>query len=333
MKLLLMNKLISGIVTTTCLFFMAGSLHAATLRVLSPANNSFVEHELLSIVLSLQDGNATAVKAVVNGKAYTKAVAEGSSNKIVCFGVTLVNGSNRIVITAANDSGEIGKSNVSIYLRSRLSKPHQQPPAGFQRYYFHLPANEGACAPCHRMEANLNDLHPAKPADSPCYQCHKRKDNSVYKHRPVSAGACFSCHEVVTGKRKYTTPKPEQSICFLCHSTQQKLWKNKKVHHGPTAVGNCTVCHDPHGSDWPSFIYMHPTDLCLNCHNDKKSGLHVIAGFFAKGHPVRGDKNPLKPERPFSCAGCHNPHAGDTQSLLNKERGNNSAYCQTCHKL
>ncbi|MDD2847692.1 MAG: cytochrome c3 family protein [Desulfuromonadaceae bacterium] len=326
-----MNNLI--FCTVTSLFFMAGSLHAATFSVLSPANNSFVEHEQLSIVLSLQGGGTTAVKALVNGTTFTKAVPEGGHNNIVCLGVTLVNGLNKIDISTTNPSGAVSTGKLSIYLRSRLSKQHQQPPPGFQRYYFHVPANESACTPCHRMEATLNDMHPVKPEDSPCYQCHKRKDNRTYKHKPVSAWACFSCHEVVTGKRKYTTMKPEQSICFLCHSNQQKLWKNKKVHHGPTAVGNCSVCHDPHGSNWPSLVYMHPTDLCLNCHNDKKSGLHVIAGFFAKGHPVRGDKNPLKPDRPFSCAGCHNPHAGDSQSLLNKERDNNSVYCQTCHKL
>lgn len=315
------------------LLLMARSLQAAPLSVLSPANSTYVESGQLNVVLSLPDGDATVVHVVTGGKTYTKTVQKRAGTHSVCFGITLKNGLNRIVITAANDSGDVGKSTLSIYLRSRLSKPYQQPPEGYQRYYFHLPANESACAPCHRMEATLNDLHPAKPEDSPCYQCHKRKDNSIYKHRPVSAWACFSCHEIVTGKRKYTTPKPEQSICFLCHSTQQKLWKNKKVQHGPTALGNCSVCHDPHGSDWPSFTYMHPTDLCLNCHQDKQSGLHVIAGFFGKGHPVKGASNPLKPERPFSCASCHNPHAGDTQSLLNIERGNNSAYCQTCHKL
>lgn len=314
------------------LFFTAASLQAATLRLLSPADHSFVEHEQIAVVASLEGGGVGRVKAVVNGKAYVKEVPEGDGIRTVCFGVTLASGLNRITVTAVGYSGGAGPGELSVFLRSKLSLAKQLPPPGFERYYFHLPAGEAACAACHRMEADLNDLYPGKPEDSPCYQCHQRKGKGAYRHKPVSAGACFSCHQVVPGKRKYSIQKPEQTSCFLCHGTKQRLWDDKRVHHGPTALGNCSLCHDPHGSEWPSLTKRHPTELCLSCHEDKKSGLHVIAGFFGKGHPMKADKNPLKPDRPFSCAGCHNPHAGDTMNLLNKDR-KSSGYCQTCHDL
>jgi len=132
----------------------------------------------------------------------------------------------------------------------------------------------------------LTDLKPERLEASPCYTCHKQVAQALYRHRPVAAGACFSCHEVVQGSRKYLVKQPVQQTCFVCHNVQERNWSGMKVHHGPAAVGNCTICHDPHGSDWPSFVAMHPTDLCLNCHQDKQSGAHVIAGFFAKGHPA-----------------------------------------------
>ena len=330
MKRLLWSGLI---LCFTSLLLAADILHAATLTVLSPANNVYVESKQISVVLSLPNGDATTARVITGGKTYTKSVPTRAGGHQICIGVTLVNGLNLLQITASNSSGVSEKKSLSIYLRSGLSKPHQNPPAEFKRYYFHTPANEAACAACHKTEPGLYDLNPEKPEHSPCYQCHKEKGGSAYKHRPVSSGKCFSCHEVSKGGRKYATRKPDQTTCFLCHSTQGRLWNSKKIHHGPTAVGNCTLCHDPHGSDWPSFTRLHPTDLCLNCHNDKKTGLHVIAGFFGKGHPVRAATSPLKPDRPFSCAGCHNPHAGDTQSLLNKERDKLADYCQTCHKL
>lgn len=330
MKSRLKTRLSLGFV---CLLLTVTNVHAATSHVLSPANNSYVENEQLNIVLSIPHSDTSAVHVAVGSKTYTKTIQKGAGDNRVCLGVTLVNGLNTVEVTTDKRSGGTDKNSLVLYLRSGLSKPHQNAPPGFKRYYFHLPSNEASCVPCHKMEAGLSDLNPEKPEDSPCYQCHKSKNNGTYKHKPASEGKCFSCHEVSKGKRKYATRKPDQATCFVCHSAQKKLWNALKVHHGPTAVGNCTLCHNPHGSDWPSYTYMHPTDLCINCHDDKKSGLHVIAGFFAKGHPVRGKSNPLKPDRPFSCAGCHNPHAGDSQSLLNRERTSNSTYCQTCHKL
>jgi len=312
---------------------MAGGLQASGIAVLTPANNSYVGHEQLSVVLVVDNREATAVQIVVGGKKYSKAVPKDGASHQVCLPVTLARGLNTVELSVSGSSGVIERSSLQVYLRSAVLKPYQNPPDGFQRYYFHLPASESACSACHRMEATLFDLTPERPDASPCYPCHKNKGKNLYPHKPVAAGACFSCHEVVKGKRKYTTRQPVQEVCFRCHSAQGRQWKAKKVRHGPAAVGNCTLCHDPHGSDWQSLVHMHPTDLCINCHNDKKNGLHVIAGFFAKGHPVKGPSNPLKKDQPFSCAGCHNPHAGDTQNLLNKDRDSLAVYCQSCHKL
>lgn len=313
------------------LLLIASDLLAARVTILSPARNRYVESEQLNLVLAFPDGDVTSVQVVAGGKTYTKPVPGGKGQ--ACLAITLQNGLNQIEIRAIDRTGKLTVETLPIYLRSGLSKQYQTPPAGYERYFFHSPANENACSGCHRMEVRLTDLNPGRLEDSPCYVCHKHTGQAIYRHQPVAAGACFSCHEAANGVRKYATKKPDRQTCFVCHSAQSKQWKTMKLQHGPTAVGNCTVCHNPHGSDWPSFVSMHPTDLCLNCHQDKKSGSHVIAGFFAKGHPVKAASNPLKRDRPFSCAGCHNPHAGDSQSLLNRDRSSLAVYCQSCHKL
>lgn len=321
-------------VTLACVCLLPLSATAAGLEVLSPKDNVYVEHQYLNLALSVPDPEVTAVTAVVGKKTFRKQVADRNGKRVVCLGVTLENGYNTVRIEAANAGGRVLETvSLKIYRRSALSKQHQNPPAGIERYLFHQPEQEKRCASCHRMEPALADLNPARVEDSPCYTCHKGKTLARFTHKVTSSGGCLHCHTVKEGSPKYRTHKPDQIICFLCHSSRGNEWRSKRVHHGPTAVGNCSVCHDPHGSDWPDFVRMHPTDLCLNCHQDKKSGNHVIAGFFAKGHPVRGPKNPLKPGREFSCAGCHNPHAGATQSLLNGDRSNPEIYCQSCHKM
>lgn len=306
---------------------------AATVQVLSPADASYVENEKVNLVIALPDSKPERVKATVGKKSFSKQVSRQGQKQVVCFGVALENGHNTIRIEVSDGSGVIAETTLKVYRRSALSKPYQIPPGGYARYYFHQPERERLCQECHRMEPVLSDLNPVRPQDSPCYGCHKDKTVAAFPHKPAAAGGCLNCHELVKGKPKYSTRSPGKVTCFLCHSHQDRQWKTQKFHHGPTAVGNCAVCHDPHGSGWPDLVRMHPTDLCLNCHHDKKSGRHVIAGFFAKGHPVRGQRNPFKPDRDFSCAACHNPHAGTSQSLLNGDRSNQQIYCQTCHKM
>jgi len=326
-------KVLSCCIATAVLLFFADTLHAAGFSVLSPATNRYVAAGQLTVVLAVDRPDAVNVTVKVAGQTYSSMLAQKQGGRHACLPVRLSPGQNDVQIAIMGPSGPLEQGALTIYRRSVLSKRYQVPPEGFQPYYLHTPTGESPCIPCHRMEATLFDVSPERPDASPCYPCHRQLGNAVYTHQPVAAGACFRCHEVVKGKRKYTIRQPVQTTCFMCHSAQAKAWKHKKMRHGPTAVGNCTLCHNPHGSDWPALTPTHPTDLCLNCHNDKQSGLHVIAGFFAKGHPVKGPENPLRKDRPFSCAGCHNPHAGDNQNLLNKERDSLENYCQTCHKL
>lgn len=303
------------------------------MQILTPVDKSSLDYGQVTVAVAIDNPAATAVQIVAGEKRCLKELPKGGTIRHACLFVPLAYGQNRLELSVLANGKTVERKGLELYLRSAILKPYQKVPEPFRRLYFHQPAAEAACAPCHRMEATLHDITPQKAEDSPCYTCHRNKGGRRYSHRPFAAGYCFSCHQVLQGARKYATRKPDREGCFVCHSAEGRHWKGQKVHHGPTATGNCTLCHDPHSSDWPALEQLHPTDLCINCHADKKSGAHVIAGFFGKGHPVKAPVNPLKKERPFSCAGCHNPHAGKTQNLLNQERDNLANYCQICHKL
>jgi len=302
------------------------------ISVLFPPDNSFVENEEISIVLHLEKQAVDGIQVVTGENEPTEiSVRPDSSN--TCFGVTLSKGMNTVNLLGLKQGQVVARKEVKIFFRSALFPKFRVPPTDFKQYFFHFINNEKSCSGCHDMEPTLSSLRPDKPEKSPCYTCHKTKyTHKVFVHNPAAQGTCFTCHEVLHGERKYTTPKPDEKVCYPCHNSQVKEWKTKKVMHGPTAVGQCTLCHDPHGSEWHGLLKMQTTNLCINCHEDKASGAHVIAGFHGKGHPVRGVKNPLKPDREFTCAGCHNPHAGNTQNLLNHDNSNMSVYCTLCHK-
>jgi predicted CXXCH cytochrome family protein len=297
-----------------------------------PPDNSFVENEQLSIVLTVEKQAVDGIR-VTTGENKPAEISIRPDSANACFGVTLSKGMNTIELLGLKQGQVVAQKEMKIFFRSNLFPKFREPPADFQRYFFHMPNNEKTCAGCHEMDPSLSSLRPGKPEESPCYKCHKKKfTNNTFVHNPAAKGTCFTCHEVLPGERKYTAPKPDEKVCYPCHNAQVKDWKSKKLMHGPTATGQCTLCHNPHGSEWPALLRMQGTDLCINCHEDKATGTHVLAGFFGKGHPVRGVKHPSKPDREFTCAGCHNPHAGNTQNLLNHDNSNMSVYCSLCHQ-
>lgn len=314
------------------LFCTIDCLAATGISVQFPPDNSFVENEQLSMVLTVEKQAVDGIRVITSENKTTEiSVRADSSN--ACFAVTLTKGMNTIELLGLKQGKVVDRKEMKIFFRSDLFPKFREPPADFNRYFFHVTNNEKNCTGCHDMDPTLSSLRPKDPKESICYNCHKTKYTSnTFVHNPAAQGTCFSCHEVQNGERKYTATKPDEKTCYPCHNSQVKEWKSKKLMHGPTAVGHCTLCHNPHGSKWPALLRMQTTDLCINCHEDKASGSHVIAGFFGKGHPVRGVKDPLKPDREFTCAGCHNPHAGNTQNLLNYDNSNMGVYCNTCHK-
>ncbi len=314
------------------LFCTIDSRADARFSVQFPPIGSYVENELLNVVLKMDTQSLDKIR-VVSFKNDPLEIGIRPGSSVVCFGVTLNKGMNTIQLMGLNRGKVVVQKELKVFFRSDLFPKFRVPPSGFKRYYFHFIDNEKSCASCHDMEPTLSSLRPGTPEDSPCYTCHSRKNNDTFTHQPAAQWNCFSCHEVLRGERKYTAPKPDQKVCFPCHNYELKEWKKKKLMHGPTAVGHCTLCHNPHGSDWPALLKMQTTDLCINCHEEKASGAHVIAGFYGKGHPVRGVKHPFKPDREFTCAGCHNPHAGNSQNLLHLDNKNMTIYCTTCHKM
>ncbi len=298
-----------------------------------PPDNSFVDNELLSMILTVEKQVVDGIRVVIGENKPTEiSVSPDSTN--VCIGITLSKGINTIELLGMKQGKVVVKKEMKIFFRSDLFPNFQEAPDNFNRYFFHFINNEKSCTGCHDMKPTLSNLRPENPEESICYTCHKRKyTHYTFVHKPSAQGTCFTCHEGLHGEQKYSVPKPEEKDCYPCHNAKIRGWKSKKIMHGPTAVGHCTMCHNPHGSEWPALLRMQTTDLCINCHEDKASGSHVIAGFVGKGHPVRKAKDPFNPNKEFTCAGCHNPHAGNTQNLLNHDNSNASLYCSNCHKM
>jgi predicted CXXCH cytochrome family protein len=98
---------------------------------------------------------------------------------------------------------------------------------------------------------------------------------------------CSGCHPA--GEKSFRVQTPKDKVCYRCH---QRKDRRKEV-HGPMGAGECTACHDSHGSSHKALTVAEPQALCVLCHDQKSSEKHMKN---SKGKP---------------CVQCHDPHASD----------------------
>lgn len=146
-----------------------------------------------------------------------------------------------------------------------------------------------------------------------CTSCHSNINEHSVKHSVVEAG-CDNCHIATsnrhpkTGVKGFDLAEQQPGLCFMCHEEF-----SKSIVHAP-AGENCTVCHDPHGSDNHYMLKAETeTDLCAQCHDMGFMELKVTHGPAAIG----------------ACTTCHDPHESDFPAYLNEAK---PGLCFQCHE-
>jgi DmsE family decaheme c-type cytochrome len=153
-----------------------------------------------------------------------------------------------------------------------------------------------ACVSCHSIHVEHDPVRDRATQAYVCYTCHKEEQSEFYKssHHPVREGqmACSECHNVHgddgTG---FMVQAISRERCTSCHADKRGpfLWE-----HAPVAQ-DCTICHDPHGSNQPALLKKRAPQLCQECHDPA-------------GHPsvsYNGSKLPSAFMQVKSCMNCH----------------------------
>jgi len=139
-----------------------------------------------------------------------------------------------------------------------------------------------------------------------CLRCHTDKTGSTeVPHEGYDPQDCGACHIQGTG------PAPA-TACAECHESASGHL------HAPYAVGDCRLCHDPHGAARKHLLTAEVPDLCIQCHplEDYREGVHPVAR-----HPM-GSQG-------LTCVSCHQPHGGPFPRYL---RWAPEVFCNQCHK-
>ena len=240
-------------------------------------------------------------------------------------------GKNTIIVKGLVGGKVVATAKAEIFYSSHAD-PIAIIPQGFKPYVLHTPEKEALCVLCHNMNPTAAELRGATAENNPCAACHARMFDKKFVHGPEGVFQCADCHDSKSKPQRWQITKDELTLCGECHIDKIDDFKKNAFVHGPVATGNCVVCHNPHASDQPAQLNAPTNNLCSGCHSSIKEGVHVVRGVAGKGHPLSKAKDPLRPDRTFSCASCHNPHGGAGSAFFIKNHTGRFALCQECHK-
>ncbi len=116
------------------------------------------------------------------------------------------------------------------------------------------------------------------------------ESTGAYRYHP-EIDKCSGCHD--RPERGYAVAGADETVCYRCHDRQDA----RKNVHGPLGGGDCTSCHDPHGSGHAALTKARHEALCVSCHDQESSADH------------------LKRSKGKACTACHEPHSSDKQFL------------------
>ena len=128
--------------------------------------------------------------------------------------------------------------------------------------------NGVACTSCHKIHVARDPILDREQQVRVCANCHVDKQAKFLQlsHHPVREGqmACSECHNVHGEDGSGLMVKANtRAKCVSCHAEKRGpfLWE-----HAPAAE-DCTLCHDPHGSNQPALLKKRAPQLCQECHD------------------------------------------------------------------
>lgn len=205
----------------------------------------------------------------------------------------------------------------------------------------HRPVSED-CSQCHDPH---NSDHPYQLLDEPrtmCLDCHQAKREeiesaTVFHEALTGPEGCKSCHRTHGSRFPKLLDKPVMELCLDCHREPQmrpdgtvvaavgRELSESKYLHGPIREGDCSSCHNPHGSknfqllreSYPERFYapfeISTYTLCFRCHDarvfttPRTSTLTSFRNGDVNLHYLHVNKE----TKGRTCRACHKTHASN----------------------
>lgn len=121
---------------------------------------------------------------------------------------------------------------------------------------------------------------------------------AFFYHEPYVDRSCFGCHDRDAG---FKVPERGGDVCRSCHASHFE-YEPGDWGHGPAALGECRLCHQPHKSEHRALLTAEHTSLCLSCHD--------ASGLIDTPHHATAKAGVEQ------CGSCHDPHLAGNRKLL-----------------
>ncbi len=127
---------------------------------------------------------------------------------------------------------------------------------------------------------------------------------TLYLHKPYKEKRCDDCHKSGFGNKL-----AESRVDILCKTCHEKFQERRLYTHGPVAVGQCLVCHNPHKTSNEHLLIRAGQELCTYCHE-------AIDRETIPEHQLTADQK---------CESCHSPHFSNISKRYIRSNGSGNS--------
>ena len=204
--------------------------------------------------------------------------------------------------------------------------PHGSNVRGMLYDHVHPPVARAMCGQCHEPPGSPKGFQPKLAGVALCKGCHAQKVNSMLDrnrvHWAVLGGdSCLGCHSPHAGKDKGMVKGNMVTVCGACHADTIKRQALSETKHKPISDGQCTKCHDPHGSSAPLLLVKPDAiELCGTCHDWQKHSTHPLGP---------SHKDPRNQNLTLNCLSCHRAHGTEYKHM--NPFPTTTELCTKCH--
>ncbi|MEW5772455.1 MAG: cytochrome c3 family protein [Thermodesulfobacteriota bacterium] len=199
--------------------------------------------------------------------------------------------------------------------------PHGSDRDGLVKKNLHPPFAKKSCSGCHQGGGREGARSRGAEACLSCHQAVAQEFKAVNSH--VGGGAyCVSCHSPHASDQEHQMRAGQQRVCRGCHQDAGRDGQDagKTVRHPLVAKGQCSGCHEPHGSNSRHMLASDEIRACTGCHKR-----HA-----AFTHPVGERAQDPRSKRDVTCITCHDPMGAGNEYALRFDR--RKTLCVQCHK-
>ncbi len=210
----------------------------------------------------------------------------------------------------------------------------------------HAPAGQD-CQICHRPHGSDFPAVLKQPIDQTCLACHTDIEQMIEgaesPHGALTMNSqCANCHDAHVSSWPNLLKDRQDVLCLQCHDNpitandgrtipdMTASIRGRKFLHGPVESGNCSACHNIHGSSHSRLLRQNFTEafyssfdlkqyaLCFECHesalvtDERTTALTDFRDGDLNLHYVHVNRE----QKGRTCRACHEMHGSNQPSQI-----------------